>query len=400
MIEELGLEQSAAGLVSQISVEQPLDTVLIKITARDASPQGAQRLADAWVEALAAEVDEIEDPKGLDRPGTPQVTTVESAVLPSTPVSPDPVRNLGLALLIGLVLGYAYALLRHTLDRRLRTPQAVQERFEVPVLGMVPMAPALGRDPDEGAAVAVDDSDANPRQRQAAEAFRKLRTNLIFMRVDDPPKVIVVTSPQPGDGKSTVAANLAAAVAYSGQPVTLVDGDLRRPTVATSMQVDGDVGLTDVLVGRVTTSDAVQKSTVHPNLGVLAAGRIPPNPSELLGSQAMKSTLSALAATSLVIVDAPPLLPVTDAAILTAGADGALVVISAGRTVDAELSQALSHLEAVSGTALGVIMNKTSRRGMSGYYYETYYYGEDQSRRRKRSKKAKRSAGRRGPATA
>ncbi|WP_372727397.1 polysaccharide biosynthesis tyrosine autokinase [Nocardioides sp.] len=378
VIDDLGLDASPAGLVGKISVEQPLDTVLIKITARDETPEGAQKLADAWVKALATQVQQIEDPQQRERTGTPRVITIESAELPTSPVAPQPERNLALALLVGLALGYAYALLRHTLDRRLRTPQAIQDRFQVSVVGTIPMVGALGQDPSDRQQVVLSQADGTSRQRDAAEAFRKLRTNLIFMDVDHPPQVIVVTSPRPGDGKSTVAANLAAAVAYSGQKVALVDGDLRRPTVARSLQVDGDIGLTDVLVGRLPLSDGLQQSDKHANLFVLPAGRIPPNPSELVGSQAMRTMLEKLSQDYLVIIDAPPLLPVTDAAILTAAADGAFVVVSAGRTLDTELGQALSHLEAVSGKALGIILNKTSRRAMGGYYYyESAYYGEE-----------------------
>ncbi|MBB6628503.1 polysaccharide biosynthesis tyrosine autokinase [Nocardioides sp. KIGAM211] len=393
VVDDLGLDTDPSTLVGDISVEQPLDTVLIQITARESSPEGAQELADAWVEALATQVKKLEDPNGAERVGTPRVQVYGAAALPSSPVSPKPLRNLVLALLLGLALGYGYALLRHNLDRRLRTPQVVQDRFDVAVMGSVPMAGVLGHEPGERAELALEVGDGAQRQREAAEAFRKLRTNLIFMEVDNPPRVIVVTSPQPGDGKSTVAANLAAAVAVSGQPVILVDGDLRRPTVGGSFQVDQEIGLTDVLVGRLKPWEALQPSAVSDNLQVMSAGRIPPNPSELLGSQAMKSLLAELSSKAMVIVDAPPLLPVTDAAILTAAADGALVVISAGRTLDAELSQALGHLASVNGRALGIIMNKSSRRTTGGYYYyESSYYGTDDDKKATRKRAGRRSS--------
>lgn len=387
VIETLDLDVSPASLVNNISVEQPLDTVLLKITARDSSPEGAQRLADAWVEALAEQVQQIEDPENRQRSGTPRVIAITSAELPSSPISPNPTRNLAIALLAGLVLGYGYALLRHNLDRRLRTPDAVQERAGVSVIGTVPMAGALSQDHKDRTQVVLEEASGSQRQRDAAEAFRKLRTNLIFMDVDNPPRVIVITSPQQGDGKSTVAANLAAAVAVSGQRVVLVDGDLRRPTVGASFQIDEEIGLTEVLVGSVPLDAAMQQSAKQENLFLLPAGRIPPNPSELLGSQAMRSALGALSQDHLVLVDAPPLLPVTDAAILTASADGALIVISAGQTLDSELTQALHHIEAVSGRTLGVIMNKSSRRSSGGYYYyEASYYGSDDGRSGRRRK--------------
>lgn len=392
VIDDLALSTTPEGLIGKITVTQPVDTAYLEIQARAGSPESARELADAWTQALAVEVAAKEDPDDKQRNGTPYIDPVEDAELPSNPVSPRPERNLALAALLGLALGYGYALLRHTLDRRLRSPEAVQARFDVPVVGAIPMADALGTKDDR--AQVVLEGGSSPKQYEAAEAFRKLRTNLVFMNVDNPPRRIVLTSPQPGDGKSTVAANLAAAVAYGGQKVVLVDGDLRRPMVAESMQVDSGVGLTDVIVGRVSLNDAVQASPKDPHLFVLPAGRIPPNPSELLGSEAMRATLDKLAQDYLVIIDAPPLLPVTDAAVLTRSVDGALVVISTGKTVDAELKQALDNLTAVSGRALGIIMNKASRKGMG--YYQYYgadsYYRQDEGGQRRGKKKTRRAA--------
>ena len=369
-LEVLGTDESPAAVAGRISVEQPPETISLEITARDATPQGAQDLANAWVDGLAAEVADLENPDG-NATGVPVIQTLESALLPTSPVSPDPVRNLGIALVLGLLLGFAYALVRHTLDRRLRTAEGIEQRFDVTVVGVVPVTDQLGRKPGEQAEIAI--KSATDRDADASEAFRKLRTNLVFMDVDNPPRVIVVTSPKPGDGKSTVSVNLAAAIALSGQRVVLVDADLRRPMIATSLGLVEGVGLTDVLVQRVDVEDALQPSAVHENLQVLAAGGIPPNPSELLGSNAMRSLVSKLSQEGLIILDAPPLLPVTDAAVLTANADGALVVISAGNTLDTELEAALGHLDAVKGRALGIILNRAPRKGQGSYYYSGYY---------------------------
>ena len=210
------------------------------------------------------------------------------------------------------------------------------------------------------------------RSNSEGEAFRKLRTNLAYIDVDSPPRVIVVTSPNQGDGKSTIAANVAAAIAVSGQPVVLVDADLRRPAIADALGLVEGVGLTDVLIGRVTKDEALQPVAAEPNLRVLPAGRTPPNPSELLGTQAMRTLVRDLAEGALVIIDAPPLLPVTDAAVLAAVADGTLVVISAARTVDSDLGVALGHLEAVHGRALGIVMNRAVRSSGAGYYGSPY----------------------------
>jgi capsular exopolysaccharide synthesis family protein len=381
VIDDLGLDASPAGLIGDISVDQPLDTVLLKITARSTSPEEAQQLADAWVRALAGQVDEIENPQG--RAG--QVVTVvpvESAALPSAPVSPRINLNLLIGLVAGLLLGFAYAMVRTQLDRRLRSAEDVEKEFGVAVAGSVP-ATQVVNDSAGGRAPLTVAAAAGERGTESAEAYRKLRTNLAYMDVDNPPRIIVVTSPHQSDGKSTIAANLAAAVALSGESVTLVDGDLRRPMVADSFGLVEGAGLTDVLVGNVDLDDVLQEHHEYDGLKVLAAGSIPPNPSELLGSKAMRSTLERLAETSIVIIDAPPLLPVTDAAVLTTHADGALVVISYGRTLDTELRAALGHLRAVQGKTLGVIFNRVPRRNSEAGYYGGYYYSrEDQSGRR------------------
>ena len=152
--------------------------------------------------------------------------------------------------MLGLLLGLAYALIRHQFDRRLRSSEEVEKQFGVPVIGMIPYSQHMRQDSHRAVTLAVTES-ASSSAATTAEGFRKLRTNLAYMDVDHPPRVIVVTSPKQSDGKSTVAANLAAAIAIGGQPVTLIDGDLRRPTVASSLSMVDGAGLTDVLVGRV-----------------------------------------------------------------------------------------------------------------------------------------------------
>ncbi len=236
MIDTLGLDTTTSSLIGSITVEQPEDTVSIKITAAADTPQEAQALADAWIQALARQVKSIENPNDANDQAI-RVVAVESAELPGSPVSPKVERNLGLGLVLGLMLGFGYALLRSQFDRRIRSAATVEKEFGVSVVGSIPTARVLARDVGRTAMLAVNSTSENRSDQSAAEAFRKLRTNLQFMSVDDPPRVIVLTSPKPGDGKSTIAANLAAAIAASGSPVILVDGDLRRPTVADSFDL-------------------------------------------------------------------------------------------------------------------------------------------------------------------
>jgi capsular exopolysaccharide synthesis family protein len=373
VVDALGLDAEPAALVGAISVEQPVDTVLIKITAEAPTPTEAQALADAWVSALATQVAKIEDPLGDAADGTPRVIPIESAELPTAPISPQPARNMMLGLALGVLMATGYAFARSTMDRRLRDPDAVERRFGVSVVGKLPTARALAYKHASPTFVALQSGQTSKADAIVAEAFRKLRTNLLFMDIDNPPRVIVVTSPRPGDGKSTVSANLAAAIAASGQPVALVDADMRRPSIASSLGLVEGVGLTDVLVGRVGLEDALQDVASVGGLRVLAAGSPPPNPSELLGSKTMRSVIERLAEDHFVVLDTPPLLPVTDAAVLTANADGALIVVTAGKTIDKELEVALQHLRAVNGKALGVILNKVPRRGVGSDSYATYY---------------------------
>lgn len=372
VIDDLGLDAAPSALIGNISVEQPTDTVLIRITARAASPVEAQELADAWVTALAAQVQAIEDPKQTNAQGVLRVVPVEAAELPSSPVSPNVPLNLAAGLAGGLLLGFAYALIRHQFDRRLSGSSEVERRFKVSVVGSIPSNRRLQRRSDETATLAVTGT-SDRHVAGAAEAFRKLRTNLAFMDVDNPPRIIVVTSPRAGDGKSTVAANLAAAIAASGQPVTLIDADLRRPTLATTFGVVEGAGLTDVLVGNATIADVRQPHPAFAALSLLAAGAIPPNPSELLGSKAMSSLVKELALDGMVILDAPPILPVTDPAVLTRMADGCLIVIGHGRTLDTELSDALDSIHAVTGRVLGIIFNRVPAKNEAAGYYGGYY---------------------------
>ena len=385
-----------SGLTAKISVSQPLDTALITIHARDTDPARAAALANAWVAALAQQVSELErvdpatDPTGL-RLTAYGSSQGASQVLPRTNL------NLAVGLLLGLVLGFAYAMIRHQFDRRLRSAQEVEKQFGVPVIGLVPQSGHMRKDDGRALTLAVTGSNASA-SASTAEAFRKLRTNLAFMDVDNPPRVIVVTSPKQSDGKSTIAANLAAAIAIGGQPVTLIDGDLRRPTVADSLAIIDGAGLTDILVGRVRSEEVVQDHPDVPGLRVLASGAIPPNPSELLGSQAMKHLIEELSKDAMVIIDAPPLLPVTDAAVLTRSADGAIIVVTHGGTLDSELQASLNHISTVHGRTLGIVFNRMRRSASSGFYggdYYRYEYKPDTGRRKGR--KASRAKAKKAP---
>lgn len=303
-----------------------------------------------------------------------RLVALEPAQLPGAPFSPDTTKLAGMGGAGGLALGLAVAFLRRALDNKIRHNSDIEDILQSSVLAVVPRSPDLsakGRRNVDGLG-------------QAAEAIRLLRTNLRFVDVDNPPRAIVMTSANPGEGKSTISAVLAQMLAASGQRTILVDTDLRKPVIHRIFDIDGSVGLTQVLAGDVPVSDVAQFVKGHPHLRVIPAGRIPPNPSELLGSQRMKALLDRLSQEAVVLLDAPPLLPVTDAALLSALADGAILTFEVGGTYKEQARLTGKILGQVDARLLGVVLNRASRRSMGSVYYgygygsygHHYYYGE------------------------
>ncbi|WP_243075646.1 polysaccharide biosynthesis tyrosine autokinase [Microbacterium sp. SS28] len=368
-IDELGLDTTPEALVVRVDVTNPLDTVVIHVTAQGDSPEAARDLAEAWISGMVTEIDDIE---GDGTPGSAAVTLVpgDSARLPTAPSSPNLRLNLALGALIGLALGVGYAVLRRVLDRRVRDPRDIERESGVSVVGTLPLDKGLAT---AGRRIHFADPSTSP---QISEATRELRTNLQFMDVDNPPRAIVITSPLPGDGKSTLAGNLAVSLGAAGEHVILVDADLRRPMVAELFDLPQGAGLTDILAGRAEVVDVVHNVSHSPNLAVITSGRIPPNPSELLGSKRMRDLIRTLSEHAFVIIDAPPLLPVTDAAILSHVTDGALVVVSAGKTTYDMLTKAVDNLEKANARTLGIVLNRVPRRGAGSGYYGYQYQGE------------------------
>ncbi|WP_292890537.1 polysaccharide biosynthesis tyrosine autokinase [Microbacterium sp.] len=322
---------------------------------------------------MATEVESLETQSG----GSAVVKLVpgDSAQLPQSPSSPNIRIALALGAVVGLVLGSAVAAIRYMFDRRIRSAETIEKETGQVVVGSIPVEKSFTTShrliPLDG----VTSGDAGKYFR-VAEAMRELRTNIQFMDVDKPPRVIVVTSPLPGDGKSTTSANLAITLAANGQRVVLIDGDLRRPMVASIFALVEGVGLTDVLAGRAEFEDVAQPVGTAGNLLVLGTGTLPPNPSEVLGSSRMQKLLALLAEDATVIVDAPPLLPVTDAAVLTHSADGAIIVGSVGKTTIETLQKALQALHRAGGRCLGVVINRVPVRGRGKGYYDYRYTGD------------------------
>lgn len=375
-IDDLGIDTSPEELVKRIEVENPDNTPVLRVTAQGSTPSQARDLATAWLNALASE-----GPAqfGGGENSVLKLRVTESAALPSSTDFPNKRLSVAVGLVAGLALGFLLAYGRGVLDKRIRSSEQVETSFETSVLGTIPVEKTV----DNGQrleGIAASQSELGGAYSFMREALSELRTNLQFVNVDNPPRTIVVTSPLPGDGKSTTTANLALSIAASGKRVVVLDGDLRRPTVASTFGLIEGVGLTDVLSGQAELTDVLQPWGAEGDLFVLGAGQIPPNPSELLGSRAMKTVLVELAKHAIVLIDAPPLIPVTDAVVLSSICDGTLVVVSAGKsTVDA-LDKALKNLEKAHTRTLGVVINRMPRKGPnSGYAYGYGYYSNKQS---------------------
>jgi capsular exopolysaccharide synthesis family protein len=364
VIDRLGLHEQASQLSGQISANVVPETVILDVTVTDPNPRLAQRLDRAVAQEFTDYITELETPPGRHRAPI-KATVVDPAPLPRVAVSPQPLRNVGLAALLGLLLGVGAAVLRETLNTSVRTPEDIAAASEAPILG------SIAYDADAAKQPLVTSLDTHaPR----VEAFRVLRTNLQFVDVDRASKLFLVTSSLPGEGKTTTATNLAVTLARAGQRVVLLEGDLRRPKVAEYLGLESVVGLTTVLVGRLAMNEALQPWG-RDGLVVLTSGATPPNPSELLQSHSMARVLADLRRRfDVIVVDAPPLLPVTDAALLAAQADGTLLVVRHGRTKREQVRGSVERVHAVGGHLVGVVLNMAPHRGSDAYSYG-YGYG-------------------------
>ncbi|HEV7176673.1 MAG TPA: polysaccharide biosynthesis tyrosine autokinase, partial [Solirubrobacteraceae bacterium] len=361
----LHLKVTSDELAKQITAQAPLDTTLIQIDATSTSPVQAADIANATSQSLTNVVQSIE-PSG-NAGSEIKLTRVREAQVPTTPVSPNVPLNIALGLLVGLALGVGIAVLRHVLDTRIRSERDVEHISESPILGGIAFDPKAAQRP-----LIVHEDPRSPR----AEPFRTLRTNLQFVDVSGGARSFVITSSIESEGKSTTAANLSIALESAGKRVIIVDADLRRPKLAEYLGLEGAVGLTDLLIGRVQLADVAQRWG-RGNLYVLPAGLVPPNPSELLGSAVMATLIKRLETEfDYVIFDAPPLLPVTDAAILSKSVGGVIVVVAAGRTHKNQLTAAVSALHNVGARISGFVITMLPRSGPDAYGYGRYGYGE------------------------
>jgi receptor protein-tyrosine kinase len=366
VIDQLGLEESSAELAGSISATTIPTTVLLDVTVTRTSPVEARDIAVALGEQFAATVSDLETPEGSENSAV-KVTIVEPAVVNPNPVSPQPLLNLALAVFVGLVAGTGVALVVTQLDKTIKSPTEAAEAVGAGVVGVLVEDAAVVEAP------VLDDEDG---YSATAEAYRQIRTNLQFLDVDKPPRVIVVCSSLPGEGKTTVAVNLAVVLAKSGSRVALLEADMRRPRATRYLKMISGAGLSNVL-SATARFDELSQPYREGRLTVMAAGPMPMYPSEMLGSRQMGHLLEELRSTfDYVIIDAPPLLPVTDAAVLSKLADGAILVARHGVTTRQQLTQAASDLHRIEARLLGVVLNRVPVRAADGLGYG-YAYSYD-----------------------
>ena len=361
VIDTLHLDSTPQELAGRVRAAAQTDTVLLSITTTDSSPDQAVRITDAVAAQLVATIDELERPES--GPSPVKATVVQPAATPTAPVTPDIPRNAALGGILGLLLGVGIALLRETLDTKVRTESDLRELTDTTFLGSLPFDADATKRP-----LVTQGEQASVR----AELTRQLRTNLQFVDASSELQTLLLTSSIPGEGKSLTAVNLAIVFAETGRRVCIVEADLRRPKAAEYLGVEGGIGLTNVLVGQVGLDDVLQPWQ-DSSVSVLSAGHRPPNPSELLGSQAMSQLLDQLRERfDTIIIDAPPLLPVTDAAVLSTSVDGVLLVVGSGRAEGHGVTKSLEALAKVNARVVGVVLNLAKVSGRGAYYSYRY----------------------------
>lgn len=345
-----------------VELQTKIDELQGQIDAAEAGSAERQSLLNRQ-NTFKERLDQLEVDSALTTGGA---SVVKAADLPTDPVEPRPLRSAVLAAFVGLLLGLGAAFLIDYLDDSLRRAEDVEAATGLPVLGVVPIEP-----PPDNRPIAISEP-----YEFAVEVYRGLRSSVQFLGLDKPLKTIQVTSSLPGEGKTTTATNLAVVLAQAGHHVVLIDADLRKPRVHEVFSVPVRPGLTETLVA----GESVDMVLVDfDRLRVIAAGSLVPNPSEMLSSGRFKSLVRQLADRyDYVVIDSPPVLPVSDALAVSTTVDGVLVVGQAGRTSNRTLESCLGKLEQVGAPVFGIVLNKASARVSEGYGYD-YAYGYDGS---------------------
>jgi capsular exopolysaccharide synthesis family protein len=354
---QLGLPEGVDDVRGKLSAAPVPETLLLKIGATDQDPVRAASLADSAALVFIGNVAKLE----ADKTNKVVPSVVDAAVVPTSPVSPRPKLNLAVGLFAGLLVGSLLALLLEALDRSVKGPTQLGELAQGPVLGIIPRLGNAARLP-----ISTLEQPLTP----SAESYRALRTAIHFIDPDQPLQTILITSAGPDEGKSTTAAHFAVALAQSGERVVLVDGDLRRGSLYDLFGLPSGAGVTSVVTGAASLDDVLQ--SWQELLPVMGTGPLPPNPAEILGSQAMAAMLEHLREMAdVVVIDAPPVLPVTDAVALSTQVDGVVLVARDSRTNRHSIVEARRRLDGVGANVVGCVLNaaKTNSDLYSDYTY-------------------------------
>jgi succinoglycan biosynthesis transport protein ExoP len=365
---ELGLNIRPEDLAKEITVTPEPNTTILDVAVKDTNPALARDLANHLTAALIAQV------KGFQQQETSlpnsrtgdNLLVVSPAVLPDRPVSPNKTLNVAIAFAAGLLLAIGLVFLLDYLDQSIKTEEELTERLGLISMGHLSFVPSgKGK---RGELVALD------AQSHASEAFKALRTSLLFSTIDQELREIVVTSAEMGEGKSRTAANLAIVLAEAGHKTLLIDADFRRPSQHVIFARIRNIGLSNLIVQDVPENEAITAVEAVPNLWLLTSGPTPPNPSELLGSGRMRELMAKLRGYfTYVVVDTPPVNAVTDASILAAAASATVLVVEQGRTTFPALKHAKAMLDRVGARTLGAVMNKVHSSAGSYAYAYGYY---------------------------
>ena len=387
VIKDLNLDMTPRDLTKELEATVVQDTVVMEISATDTDAAQAQRIASDAVKVLSNQAEQLEartdnnDNKGNSKSRSssnqqsttaPRISLINSPEKATQPSSPKMAMNLILGGVLGFLVACILVALRFFLDRSVRSSEELVRRTGLPKLGRVPVIPEAQR---------TKPLDFNDDRVRSAEAFRELRVNLRFVNVDNPPRVISVTSARIADGKSMTSLNLAGALAADGDTVCLVDADMRRSKMTTYFggAIHSSVGLSTALAGDADVADVLQETEIT-GLDVLAAGVTPPNPGELLGSQAFRHILDELRERyDWVIVDTPPILPVTDGALVATTVDAVIVAVRYGKRNYDDVTRTLASLRAVHAPIIGTVLTGVPQKSDEGRYVGSYSRYESES---------------------
>lgn len=385
VINEMGLDNiSSTALAGKINVNFKAETRVIVVTVEDSKPQFAMDIANKVAEVFMKEVIELLNVEN--------VQIIDKAILPKTPAKPNKQMNVAIAGFLGIMMGLGIIFLLEYFNNTIKTPEDVQKHLNLPIIGIIPAFDnADGKDGKKktifgvrkkGQILKNDDNSlityVSPKS-PFSEAYRIVRTNIQFSGIDKPLKVLVVTSAGPMEGKTTTAANLAVAFAQSGSKTILIDTDFRKPKVHKLFNVPNSDGIVNAVAMH--DIEGYKKHIINTqikDLDIMTAGHIPPNPSEVLSSTTMKQMITRIKEDyDIVIMDTPPVSPITDAAILAASAD-ATIFVAGSELLEIEMAlRAKDHLDRVKANIIGVILNRLSKNTQGNYYYYYNYYSDE-----------------------